>query len=236
MLNQKIMIKTLSKLPIKSIIIFLVITGQNLFSQEIEFGGNLDFVFPNIINTRISSAEGRAAVGKSLFNFSKGISLIYNFKGSESETSSGIQIEYQNFDRGSKSENCSDCQYRIKSDNINIYYRKIRRYSGGWRIFGDVGLGINKLDNSNIYFGSKDEMIAFPKISVPLKIKSREFSFVFDIGVEKVFFKKFITSLKFISGNIAFTKINEGSGKFQNQGLGFGFSARYLLNLNKSKD
>lgn len=227
--------KLFLKSPIKLIIIFFISSGQNLFSQEIEFGGNLDFVFPNIINTRISSSEGRAAVGKSLFNLSKGFSLIYNFKGAESESSSGIQIEYQSFYRGSRSENCSDCQYKIQSENINIYYRKIRRYGDGWRVFGDIGLGVNKLDDSNIYFGSKEEEFAFPKMRTPLKINAQEFSFLFDLGVEKVFFNKLITSLRFISGNIAFTRINQGGGSFQNQGLGFGFSTRYLLNVEKRK-
>jgi hypothetical protein len=219
------------------IFLFFISIGasNSLFSQEIEFGGNLDFVFPNIINTRISSSEGRAAVGKSLFNLSKGFSFIYNFKGAESETSSGIQVEYQSFYRGSRSENCSDCQYKIQSENINIYYRNMRRYDNGWRVFVDLGIGVNKLDDSNIYFGSEDEEFAFPKMRTPLNINSQEYSFLFDLGVEKVFFKQFVTSFRFISGNIAFTRINQGGGSFQNQGLGFGFSARYLLNVKKQK-
>lgn len=230
-----VIINIKNKIKLIIILIFIVVSNSS-FSQEIEFGGNLDFVFPNIINTRISSSEGRAAVGKSLFNLSKGFSLIYNFKGAESESSSGIQIEYQNFYRGSRSENCSDCQYRIESENINIYYRKMGRFDDGWRVFLDLGLGVNKLDDSKIYFGSTEEDFAFPKMRTPLKINTQEFSFLFDLGVEKVFFKKFVTSLRFISGNIAFTRINQGGGSFQNQGLGFGFSARYILNVKKTKN
>jgi hypothetical protein len=219
----------------KSILLIItIIINQSVFSQEIEFGGNLDFVFPNIVNTKISSSEGKAVVGKSLFNFSKGFSLVYNFKGPESETSSGIQIEYQSFYRGSKSENCSDCEYRIKSDNINVYYRKIGRFNNSWRIFADAGIGYNKIDDSNVYFGSKDEMIAFPKIGSPFKVKSQEFSFVFDIGIEKVFLKKIVTSIKVISGNIAFTNISASRGSFQNQGLGFGFGVRYVYDFKRS--
>jgi hypothetical protein len=215
--------------------IFFVLLFKMSFAQEIEIGGNLDFVFPNIIDTSITPEEGRAAVGKSLFNLSNGYSLIFNFKGATSESTSGIQFEYQRFDRGSRSENCNNCEYRIKSENINIYYRKLRRFDRGWRLFVDAGFGYNKIDNSDIYKGSLSEIIAFPKIGEPLKIKSQEFTFLFDMGVEKVFLNKIVTSFRFISGNIAMTNINESSRRLQNQGIGFGFSARYLINLTKTE-
>lgn len=223
-----------NKIKLTTTLIFIVVSNA-LFSQEIEFGGNLDFVFPNIIDTSISSSEGKAAVGKSLFNLSKGFSFIYNFKGPESESTAAVQIEYQNFERGSKSERCMDCKYRINSNNINIYYRNMTRFDDGIRFFFDAGFGYNKIDNSNIYQGTLSEIVAFPKIGEPLKIKSQEFTFVFDIGVEKVFFKKIVTSLKIISGNIAITNINESNRRLQNQGLGFGLSARYLVNLKNTK-
>ena len=50
---------------------------QNVFSQQIEFGGNLGYGSTNIADSSIT--EGRAVIGESLWNLNEGFSLIFYF-------------------------------------------------------------------------------------------------------------------------------------------------------------
>jgi len=219
-------------MKLKLMIIGLIIT-QIGFSQQIEFGANVGYGFTNIANSRIT--EGRAVIGNALWNINEGISIIYYFNNPHKSTTNGIHFEFLNSQRGSESEKISGAEYNFNSKSFNFNYRRAGSLGNNFGIYGDIGFGYNKLSNENIYTGNVDELIAFEKINEPLKIKNNEVTFLFGIGIDKLILKdKFVIFLEF-NGDAGISKINQNSGSYRTQSLGFSTGFRYLVKLRKEK-
>lgn len=216
----------------KLLLIYLFITSIG-FSQQIEFGPNVSYGFTNIANSRVT--EGRAVIGDALWNISEGFSILYYFGNPHKKGTNGIHFEFVNSKRGSKSESNSGSEYSFNSKALNLNYRRAGNLGNNFGIYADLGIGYNLLDNNNIYKGNVDETVAFEKINNNnLLIKKNEITFLYAIGVDKVILKdKFVIFLEF-SGDGGITKINNGSGSYRTQSLGFSTGLRYLIPIKRS--
>lgn len=217
----------------KLLLVCFFITTIGL-SQQIEFGPNVSYGFTNIANSRVT--EGRAVIGNALWNINEGFSILYYFGNPNQKGTNGIHFEFVNSKRGSKSESNSGSEYNFNSKSLNLNYRRAGRLGNNFGVYADLGFGYNFLDNNNIYKGDVDEIEAFKKINNNLLIKKNEITFLFAIGVNKLILKdNFLLFLEF-NGDGGITKINEGSGSYRTQSLGFSTGLRYLIPIKKSNN
>lgn len=214
------------------LVICLLITQIGL-SQQIEFGPNIGYGFTNIANSR--STEKRAVIGTALWDMNKGFSVIFYFKNPREQITNGVHFEYLSSQRGSKSEKYSGTEYNFNSKSFNLNYRRAGSLGGNFGIYADLGLGYNMLDNENIYKGTVNELVAFEKLKEPFVIKNNEVTFLYAIGVDKIFLKNKLVCFLEFNGDGGITKINQNSGAFRTQSLGFSAGLRYLVNLKKEK-
>jgi hypothetical protein len=216
----------------KFLLICILFTQISL-SQQIEFGPNIGYGFTNIANSRIT--EGRAVIGNALWNVNEGFSIIYYFNNPKEKSTNGIHFEYLISKRGAKSEKYSGNEYNFNTKCINLNYRRAGSLGDNLGIYADLGFGYNILDNENIYKGNVNELVAFDKIKEPLLIKTNEITFLYAIGVDKLIFKnRFVVFLEF-NGDAGISKINQNSGAFRTQSIGFSAGLRYLVTLKNEK-
>lgn len=201
-----------------------------LFSQQFEIGPSLKYDFTNIANSKITN--GRAVIGDALWKTNFGFSVIYYFKNPNETTSSAINLEYYNGKRGSKSEINSNNKFEINSQSINLSYRIAGNLKDNFRWYVDLGFGYNILNQTDYYKGNTNELLAFPKLEEPLVIKNNEVTFIYGLGVEKVITKNFVAFIGF-NGDAGISKLNQNSGSFRTQSLGFGIGGRYIISLKK---
>lgn len=215
----------------KKILLICLLISQIGFSQQIEFGANISYGFTNIANSRIT--EGRAVIGDALWNVNEGFSILYYFSNPHQKGTNGIHFEFVNSHRGSKSDSDTGSKYSFNSKSLNLNYRRAGSLGNNFGIYADLGFGYNILDSKNIYKGEVDEIIAFKKVNKNFLIKDNEITFLFAIGVDKLILKdNFVVFLE-VNGDAGITKINEGSGAFRTQSLGFSTGLRYIIPIKK---
>lgn len=158
---------------------------------------------------------------------------MYYFSDPHLKATNGIHFEFINGKRGSKSESNPGSEYNFDSKSLNLNYRRARSLGNNFGIYADLGFGYNILDNNNIYSGNSDELSAFKKVNTNLAIKTNEIIFLFAIGVDKLILKDNFVIFFELNGDAGITKINEGSGSYRTQSMGFSTGIRYIINLKK---
>ncbi|OMQ13560.1 hypothetical protein [[Flexibacter] sp. ATCC 35103] len=217
----------------KKLLLFFLFTTSIGFSQQIEFGPNISYGFTNIANSRVT--EGRAVIGDALWNINEGFSVLYYFGNPHQKGTNGIHFEFVNSKRGSKSESNSGSEYNFDSNSLNLNYRRAGSLGNNFGIYADLGFGYNILDNNNIYSGNIDELSAFKKVNTNLTIKTNEITFLFALGVDKLILKDNFVVFFELNGDAGITKINEGSGSYRTQSMGFSTGIRYIINVKKKE-
>lgn len=208
-----------------------LVFSQNAISQQFEIGPDFGCNFVNIANSEIT--QGRAVIGKSLFSASEGISVLYFFGDTKKRIKNGVRLSFLNSNRGVQSENFSDSKFNFNSKSINLLYRRASEVGNNFRIYMEAGFGYNIFDNNTIYQGSVNELLAFDKLTEPLKIRSNEIDFLYGLGFDKTFYKDKIVCYFQFSGDAGITKINVNSGAFRTQSLGGMIGIRYILKTGK---
>ncbi|MEC4048379.1 hypothetical protein OX284_002975 [Flavobacterium sp. SUN046] len=217
----------------KLFIIGLLLQFHFSFCQHFEFGPDLGASGTNIVNSNIT--QGRAVIGKALWSPTAGVSLLYYFKSKNNDVSYGIHFKYANSQRGSISEVNSVNQIKFNSDSYNLTWRILANGDEEVGIYADLGLGYNTFNTKNVYHGTIDQLDAFPKLDTTLKMGTNEVTFLYALGINKLFLNNTLVFYAEFSGDAGISTINKESGSYRTQSLGFATGLRYVLINKKPK-
>ena len=214
------------------ILLSIFLLSITSYAQQIEFGAFGGYDYNNIVNAEIN--EGRAVIGKAYWDVSYGGIITYYFKSPDSGPAKGrLSLIYKNVTKGSKSEEIKDAKYEFDSHLFGMLIGVGREIGNGFLLYADVGIGYTTLNSDDIYKGTADELLAFPKMEDYLVSKGNEMTFLFDMGLEKIIIKDHLKLFFEMNTNPAINKFNDSEGRYRNQGIGFSLGAKYFINLNK---
>lgn len=208
----------------KIALLFIFLTGF-CFAQQLEVGVFGGYSFHNITNTKIS--EGKAVIGDPVWDLNKGVILSYYFKN---DAGAKISALYSNIDKGSKSERNSDADFRYNTNMMGLLIGYGGNIGNQFRMYADIGLGYTSLDTNHGYNSLTPQTEAFNNLEADLEMRSSEYNFLFDMGVEYIFAKNFKLFLEMYT-DPAIYRFNTSAGRYQNQGIGFNLGVKYFINF-----
>ena len=211
--------------------LLLLIIGQFVFSQHLEFGPLIGKRSSNMEDSRIT--DGKAVIGKSLWSTDKGFSVVYYFTDRYKNGSSAIQVGYMSSARGTRSEVFPGTNISFSAKSMIINYRYSNNLEGNFSSYFDAGFSYNRLDTQDIYHGTKDELRAFPKLKAPLRLKKDEGAFVAALGADKKFLNNKIVVFAQVGVEASIFKVNQDSGVFRNTSLTMTTGLRYVVEVKK---
>src|SRR5690606_33502474 len=170
----------------KKITLLILLLTNFCFAQQLEVGVFGGYSFHNITNTKIT--EGKAVIGDPVWDVNKGVILSYYFKND-----AGVKVSalYSNIDKGSESERNSDADFRYNTNMIGLLVGYGGNIGNQFRMYADIGFGYTSLDTDHGYNSLTPQTEAFNNLEADLEMRSSEYNFLFDMGVEYIFAQNF---------------------------------------------